>query len=78
MLCLQFKSLRIAAFGWVFDGFLVETRSVDWCSGSIEWEMLQNPVLFKPTDMPLFYLVGLQNGITGSLHSMVRILSKSA
>lgn len=40
--------------------------------------MLQNPVLFKPTDMPLFYLVGLQNGITGSLHSMVRILSKSA
>lgn len=36
MLCLQFKSLRIAAFGWVFDGFLVETRSVDWCSGSIE------------------------------------------
>ena len=36
MLYFQFKSLRIATFGWMFDSFLVETCCIDWSSGSVE------------------------------------------
>ena len=36
MLYFQFKSLRTAAFGWMFDSFLVETCCIDWSSGSVE------------------------------------------